>query len=91
VGIVIRDHLGTVLLSAWRAIFGPSSAEEVEAKACMEGVRLVVNWEKNKAILESDCETVIKALNTSESGCSSICFILHDTKDLSRCLPDVKF
>jgi hypothetical protein len=46
---------------------------------------------EKKAILESDGETVTKALNTSESRLSSICFILHDTKDLSRCFPDVKF
>jgi hypothetical protein len=52
---------------------------------------LAVNWEKEKAILESGCETVVKALNTSESRLPSICFILHDTKDLSGCLPDVKF
>jgi hypothetical protein len=46
--MVIRDHLDTVLLSAWRAIFGPSSAEEVEARACMQGGCLSVNWEKKK-------------------------------------------
>jgi hypothetical protein len=88
-GVVIRDHLGVMLLFAWHVIFGPSSGE-VEARACMEGIRLAVNWENKKVILKLDCETVINAL-ISESGLSSICFILHDMKDLSRCLPDVKF
>jgi hypothetical protein len=55
------------------------------------GWLLVSELGKEKKTLESDCETVIKTLNTSESGRSSICFILHDMKDLSRCLPDVKF
>jgi hypothetical protein len=31
--VVIRDHLGTLLLYAWHAIYGPSSTEEVEARA----------------------------------------------------------
>ena len=62
-GVVIRSHTGEVLLSSWRALFGVASVEEVEAKACLEGIQLAVNWEREKAILESDCESVIKALN----------------------------
>jgi ribonuclease HI len=57
VGVIIRDHLGGVVLSSWRAIFNAASAEEVEALACLEGVRLAAAWERRNTILESDYET----------------------------------
>jgi hypothetical protein len=46
-GVVIRNHLGSVLLSSWRA-------EDVEARACY-GVRLATEWDNGRTILESDC------------------------------------
>ena len=61
--MVIRDHQGMVLLSGWRAIFNAVSTEEVEALACLEGIRLAASWERKRAVLESDCEIVIKSLH----------------------------
>jgi hypothetical protein len=58
IGVVIRSHLGSVLLSSWRA-------EDVEARACYEGVRLATEWENGRTILESDCEVLIKTTQLS--------------------------
>jgi hypothetical protein len=58
IGVVIRSHLGSVLLSSWRA-------EDVEARACYEGVRLATEWENGRTILESDCEVLIKTTQPS--------------------------
>ncbi|RLN33118.1 hypothetical protein C2845_PM03G03460 [Panicum miliaceum] len=48
VGVVIRDHLGKVLLAAWRVIFDASSVEEVEALACKEDVLLAAEWQETQ-------------------------------------------
>jgi ribonuclease HI len=91
VGVVIRDHQGTVLLSGWKVIFNVVSADEVEALACLEGIRLAANWERKRAVLESDCETMIKSLNKYHNGRSSLCFIFSDILDFASLLPDLKF
>jgi ribonuclease HI len=93
VGVVIRDHpgQGTVLLSGWKVIFNVVSAEEVEALACLEGIRLAANWERKRAVLELDCEIVIKSLNKYHNGRSSLCFIFSDILDFASLLPDLKF
>lgn len=39
-GVIIRDHTGQPLLTAWRAIFHCRDAEEAEAQACLDGIRL---------------------------------------------------
>ncbi|GJN25469.1 hypothetical protein PR202_gb13298 [Eleusine coracana subsp. coracana] len=57
--MVIRDSQGTALLTSWRVLFDSSSAEEVEAMACREGLELAVEWENKKSIVESDCLSVI--------------------------------
>jgi hypothetical protein len=61
-GIIIRNHFGEVLLSAWKVLHDARSAEEVEAYACLEGVSLAVEWGREKTILESDCLPIINSL-----------------------------
>jgi hypothetical protein len=43
-GVVIRDNSGKVLLTAWRTLKRCGSAEEAEAEACPDSVRLVAEW-----------------------------------------------
>lgn len=44
VGVVVRNHKGDVILTAWRVLFCCESAEDVEGQACAEGLRLVSQW-----------------------------------------------
>jgi ribonuclease HI len=60
VGVVIRDSAGKVILSAWRVIRGCASAEQAEAEACLEGLRLVADWVQQPTCLESDCSNLIR-------------------------------
>lgn len=62
VGVVIRDCKGEPLLSACRWLRHCRDAEEAEAQACLEGVRLAERWREKILILESDCSTVIDKL-----------------------------
>lgn len=55
VGIVIRNHVGEVQLTAWRVLFRCASADEAEAQACAEGLRIASQWCSGPMIIESDC------------------------------------
>ena len=75
IGVIIRDHLGNVKLSAWKVIYGAFNAEETEALACREGILLATEWEHLPTILESDCSMVIQYLKeakTMRPACHSI-------------------
>jgi ribonuclease HI len=76
-GIIIRNHFGEVLLSAWKVLHDARSAEEVEAYACLEGVSLAVEWGREKTILESDCLSIINSLISHVESKSSLCFLIR--------------
>ena len=42
--MAIRNHLGKIMLSAWKKVFNAGSTEEVEALACREGLLLAAEW-----------------------------------------------
>ncbi|TVU07862.1 hypothetical protein EJB05_41234, partial [Eragrostis curvula] len=89
-GIIIRNELGQVILSAWRAVFDVESVEEVEARACLEGVQLASEWCRQKIIVESDCQNVVAPLNSGLPD-KSLVFLLREIKSSSLVLPDVSF
>jgi ribonuclease HI len=62
-GIIIRDHTGTILLAGGNIIKHCSTAKEAEAMAIVDGARLSNRWPGAKIIFESDCSTVVKAVN----------------------------
>ncbi|GJN25401.1 hypothetical protein PR202_gb13223 [Eleusine coracana subsp. coracana] len=90
-GVIIRDSTGKVLLSAWRVFFEGDSAEEVEARACQEGIDMAAEWIRGQVILESDCATVIQALKNKEPNRSALFFILGDILESCKSSPEVKF
>ncbi|GJM89805.1 hypothetical protein PR202_ga06026 [Eleusine coracana subsp. coracana] len=77
-GIVIRDAAGKTLLCSWRALFRAWDAEETETIAATEGMRLAVEWNPEKAILESDCASVIQAFKCVGNLKSSLSFIVRE-------------
>jgi hypothetical protein len=52
--------------SAWRIMDHLASAEEAEALACLEGVRLATNWLSQPAVVESDCLGLLRAVTSKE-------------------------
>lgn len=65
-GVIIRDHEGKPLLMAWRVIWFCRSAEEAEATACLDGVRLGERWPEKRLILETDSATVVAKLKSDQ-------------------------
>lgn len=91
IGVVIRKADGSVLLTAWRVVFNGTSAEEVEALACKEGISLEVEWAKGRAIVESDCLTLIQKLRDRGPSISELCFVLDDIWSLGDSMPEIVF
>ena len=65
-GIIIRDHLGKVLLTEWKFLKSCGSAEEAEVLACLDGLRHLINLRRWPATLESDCLRAVMALSSQD-------------------------
>jgi ribonuclease HI len=70
-GIVARNAEGEVLLSAWRTLRRCSSADEAEAEACLEGLRLMTEWINQPVCVESDCLNLVRAMEKKDASRSS--------------------
>jgi len=90
VGILARDHSGSVCFSAWRVLFHCSSPFEAEVRACVEGIRLASQWIQMPVILESDCSRVVHAFNSSKEDRSEFAFHVKEGKDLMQLLQEVE-
>jgi ribonuclease HI len=60
---VVRDVYGNVHVAAWRTITNVASAEEAEALACLDGIRLAVEVTSSPTVVETDCSTLVQAMN----------------------------
>ncbi|RLM84340.1 hypothetical protein C2845_PM04G09020 [Panicum miliaceum] len=88
VGVVIRDNSGSVLLTAWKFIQRGQDAEEVEALACAEGLLLAKEWCPPRAVLETDCSTMVKALMMQGVHRSRLKFIIEEAREAGNGLSD---
>uniref|UniRef100_A0A0E0ET90 RNase H type-1 domain-containing protein n=1 Tax=Oryza meridionalis TaxID=40149 RepID=A0A0E0ET90_9ORYZ len=66
-----------VMLSSWQLIRNFSSAEEAEAIACRDGIRLAAEWVRMPMIVEADRANVGLALESMAENRSSIWRIME--------------
>lgn len=90
-GIVIRDHVGDVLLTSWNVIRSCQSPEEAEAQACRDGLRLAADWIQMPVILESDCANVVASLTSGAKNRSPLWQVFQEIKSILPLLPAFKF
>jgi ribonuclease HI len=90
VGIVIRNSTGEVQLTAWPVLFRCASAEEAEAQTCAEGIRIAGQWCPGPMIIESDCSTMLKALEADTLDRSELRFIILEAKEYMQMLVEWK-
>jgi ribonuclease HI len=81
VGVVARDSMGMIIFTVWRAIQRCASEAEVEAQACVEGLKMAVRLAPGQVILETDCCRLVKALQGKEDR-SEIGFFVAEVKEL---------
>jgi ribonuclease HI len=90
-GIVVHDNVGKVLISSWRTLDHIVSAEEAEALACLEGMRLVMEWVQLPVLVETDCSTLVQALGKSVTNRARWAGIIREIKEMSWLLLECKF
>lgn len=66
VGIIVRDHTGNVIVSEWHPVLGCWNAEEAEARAAIDGLKLLIKLGRWPATLETDCLRVAHMLSSVE-------------------------
>jgi hypothetical protein len=82
---VVRDSKGKVLLTAWQFLRHCGSPEEAEA--CLQGLRLVLEWIKHPTCIEADCLSLIKALETSHAPRSGWAGVIEEIQAARNLLP----
>ena len=88
IGIVIRDDMMAIKLTAWKHIVRAEDAEEVEALACVEGMKLAQEWCPARAIVAIDCASVVALLQQHEDQRSRLKFIVDEAKAAGDELPE---
>jgi ribonuclease HI len=86
-GVVVRDSQGQALLSAWGTWSHVTSAEEAEALACLEGIRLMIERIGRPTVVETDCESLVAALAGTMSKWSNWAGLISEIKEASQLLP----
>jgi hypothetical protein len=80
-GVIIRDHEGNPVLTAWRLLFNCRDAEEAETLACLDGTRLANRWPDCAGVLEFDYAALVTKLNSSHQDRSIVASLNSDIKD----------
>lgn len=91
VGVVIRDKEGQPMLMACRKLSHCRDAEEAEALACLEGIRMGTRWPERDFIMEADNALVIEKLRTGGMHRSVVAPIIRDTLQAKVQLRSVEF
>jgi hypothetical protein len=81
-GVIIRGCEGKVLLTLWRSLWNVASVEAAEAEACMEGVRLTIQWIKQLLQVELDCKLLIQGIMQEEENRSQIAGVIAKIKGM---------
>jgi ribonuclease HI len=65
-GMILRDSNGTAIFAACRTLFHCFDPLEAELEACVEGLRLALQWSSEPIELESDCLEAITLLKLED-------------------------
>ena len=69
-----------IQLTAWKYINRAGDAEEVEALACAEGLKLALDWCPTRVVLATDCVTLVPLLQKQGGSRSRLKFIVDEAK-----------
>jgi ribonuclease HI len=87
-GVVIRDHRGCVLSAACTPLERCQDAEEAQALAALQGIRIASELGFQKVIFELDCASVVKAICSQVQDRSSNWATYEEAKRLLKAFDD---
>jgi hypothetical protein len=91
IGVVARDRDGNVILTSWRFLNHCGSPAEAEAAACLDEVRLAIEWVRQGVQIEVDCLSLIKAIKGGGEDRAPWRGIISEIISTSNLLPACKF
>lgn len=90
VGVLIRNHLGQVIVASSRVIEKCHDAEEAEASAILEGLKLAIEHSIVPTSLELDCSNAIRAAANKSGGLSRLWPLYSSIQNALALLPGCK-
>jgi hypothetical protein len=88
-GIIVRDHEGSVIISEWKFIPNCGSAWEAEIQACLEGLKCLISLKRWPAVLESDCLRAVQALCGRDTDLSRSWPLILEGRELLKIYRDI--
>jgi hypothetical protein len=86
-GVVVRDHDGTIVLSACKQLLSCRDALEAEVFAMLEGLSLALHWCNQPLVIEADCLELINLLKKEELDRSVYSTTIEEIKYLLKIRP----
>ena len=87
-GLVLRDHSGTLVAGKTICKLMVSSVFEAEATAILEGLQWLINMTVDKVIIESDSFLSVKALQNSQENLLEVGNILSACQSILDSRPE---
>jgi ribonuclease HI len=84
--VVQTGEAGVGVVTAWRVLYRCASADEAEAQACAEGLRLASQWCPGPIVVESDSARILTAMETDAMDCSELGHIILEAKEYLQML-----
>lgn len=90
-GGVLRDHLGLAVAFVNGPFPACGDATVAEARACLTGLRSLIQFIDKPVILASDNSGIVQELNSQTFGRSATAQIVRDIQAMSSILPGLSF
>ena len=90
-GVVARDHRGSLLISCHQPIQGLLSPEEAEALALQRAVQLAQEEGYEKVVFTSDCLSLIQRLKSGVMDSSPAGILVSGIKEMTTSFTSVSF
>jgi ribonuclease HI len=82
VGIILRRHDGSIILSSCRVLVRCCSALEAELRALVEGVSLASEWCQKPILIETDSDEILRMIRSKERDLSELGNLTSEAKFL---------
>jgi hypothetical protein len=82
INVMVRDHIGHVIVSEWKFVSYRASAEVVEVLAYLEGLKHLIRLGRWPATLEYDCLRVVQMMSSSNEGKSECWSLFLEAREL---------
>jgi CTP:molybdopterin cytidylyltransferase MocA len=79
-----------MLLAAWKTVSNVASAEEAEALACLDGIRLAAEEVSRPVVVETDCFMLVQAVSGDGNPRARWSSMIEEIKGSSVLLPECK-